>query len=166
MLRSWTPPLAWGAALIVAGIGAATLIADASTPLARVTGALLVLLGLTGLGWGAVSLARGGAVAPRVALAGILASIVSLGVALVATHGRASLIGAAAATALLLVTATLVSAERRHPSAPASSVRMIPLLLAAALVAIVVTPALGAVQDAALLQDDGTVIVVDPHQGH
>ena len=43
---------------------------------------------------------------------------------------------------------------------------MVPLLIAAAIVAVVATPALGTVQDAALQRDDGTVIVVDPHEGH
>lgn len=166
MLRSWTPPLAWGAALIVTAVGAAAIVADDATPLARSTGALLVTLGVAGLGWGAASLARGRTVAPRGALAGIITAIVSLALALATTGGRASLIGVTAAAALLLVTAMLVGAQRRHPAPPADSVRMIPLLLAAALVAVVVTPALGAVQDAALLRDDGTIVVVDPHHGH
>ncbi|MDP0947421.1 hypothetical protein, partial [Klebsiella pneumoniae] len=39
------------------------------------------------------------------------------------------------------------------------------LLLAASVIAVVVTPALGATQDAVLIRDDGTVPVIT-HEGH
>jgi hypothetical protein len=39
------------------------------------------------------------------------------------------------------------------------------LLVAAAVIAVVVTPALGATQNAVLLRDDGTVPVIS-HEGH
>jgi len=165
-LRSWTPPLAWGAGLVLAGMGASAIVADASTPLARGIGVLFVTVGLGALVWGGVSLARGRVVAPRAALAVSLGVVVGLAVLFAATDGRASLLGGAAALALLLATSALVTLERRHPAPPTASVRIVPMLIAATLVAVVATPALGAVQDAALLRDDGTVIVVDPHQGH
>ncbi len=166
LFRSWAPPLAWGAGLVLAGMGAATMVGDASSPLARGIGLILVALGLAALVWGAASLAQGCIVTPRAALGGVIGALVSLAAVLAATNGRASLIGAAVAVLLLLVTASMVAAERRHPAPPSASVRVIPLMMAAALVAVVATPALGAVQDAALLRDDGTVVVVDPHQGH
>lgn len=166
LFRSWAPPLAWGAGLVLAGVGAAAIVGDATSPVARGIGLVLVTLGLAALAWGAASLAQGRIVTPRAALAGVIAALVSVGAVLAATNGRASLIGAAVAVSLLLVTAGMVSAERRHPAPPSASVRIIPLMMAAALVAVVATPALGAVQDAALLRGDGTVVVVDPHQGH
>lgn len=167
ILLPWTIPSAWGAGLILAGMGAAAFVAAIEEPaVARVVGVTMVALGLLALAWGAASLHRGRIVAPRAAIAASVAALAGLGALLVATSGRASVIGAAVATVLLTVTALLVVASRRHGAAPAASVRMLPLLLAAVLIAVVVTPALGAVQDAALVRDDGTLVVVDPHQGH
>lgn len=166
MLRSWIPPLAWGAGLILAGMGASAIVADASTALARGMGVLFVAMGIAALVWGGASLSRGRVVAPRAALAVSLGAVVGLAALFVATDGRASLLGGAAALLLLLGTSMMVAVERRAAAPASASVRILPMLVAAALVAIVATPALGAVQDAALVRDDGTVIVVDPHQGH
>ena len=137
-------------------------------------GALAVGLGLAALVWGAACLSRGRIVTPRVALAGVAL----VGALLAATDGRASALAGAIAVAMLVSTAAIVAAARRHPrgaaaartASAATRASIAPGLLstiaAAALVALVVTPALGAVQDAALLRDDGTTVVVDPHGGH
>lgn len=166
MLRSWIPPLAWGAGLVLAGMGASAIVADASTPLARGIGVLFVTVALAALAWGGATLARGRVVTPRAALAVSLGAVVGLATLFAVTDGRASLVGAVAALALLLATSAMVAVDRRNAAPVSTSVRIVPMLIAAALVAVVATPALGAVQDAALIRDDGTVIVVDPHQGH
>jgi len=47
----------------------------------------------------------------------------------------------------------------------AQPMSVVGLLVAAAVIAVVVTPALGATQNAVLLRDDGTVPVIS-HEGH
>lgn len=167
----WLAPIAWGAGLVIAAMGASAIIADGSGVPDRALGLGLLTLGVLSLVWGALSLAHGRIVTPRIALGAIVVALISIGALLPSSGGRASLIAAAIAVALLVVSAALIGAARRYgassgPAAAAGSVRILPLLISAALVAIVVTPALGAVQDAALLRSDGTVVVVDPHQGH
>ena len=156
---------AWGAALILSAQGAAAVVAASSPPFARVLGVALVATGIAGLAWGAITLSCGRVVVVRTAFAALVASIVGVGAVMAATGGRASMVAGPVAVGLLLVTAALVAADRRRGSAPGST-SVGALLLAAAVVAVVTTPALGAVQDAALLRDDGTVVVVDPHHGH
>lgn len=160
--RSWLAPAGWGAGLIIAGIGAASVVTG---PLeARFAGFVGVSLGVAALIWGGACLAHGRVLAPRIAIAGIVIALVDLAAMLATTDGRASIVGAASAGALLLVCAALCTLESRRRDAP-SGVRIVPLLLAAALVAVLGTPALGAVQDAATIRDDGTVPVIS-HHGH
>ena len=121
-------------------------------------------LGVAALIWGGACLAHGRVLAPRIAIAGIVIALVDLAAMLATTDGRASIVGAASAGALLLVCAALCALESRRRDAP-SGVRIVPLLLAASLVAVLGTPALGAVQDAATIRDDGTVPVIS-HHGH
>lgn len=166
VIRSTLAPIAWGASLVLAAMGASAIVAGASGALPFAVGALLVALGLAGLAWGAAVLARGRVVVPRLAIGAVLGAIVAVGADLAVTAGRASPIGAAVALSLLLATAAMVAAERRRPAPASASVRVVPLLLVAAIIAVVATPALGAVQSAALTRDDGTVIEFDPHQGH
>ncbi|MBN9178204.1 MAG: hypothetical protein J0I43_12670 [Microbacterium sp.] len=161
--RSWLAPAAWGAGLILAGMGAASIVTGALD--ARIAGFAGVSLGVAALIWGGACLARGRIVAPRIAIAGMIAALVDLGALLATTGGRASVVAAASAGALLLACAALSGVESRRRAAP-SPVRIVPLLLAATLVAALGTPALGAVQDAATLRSDGTVPVIDPHHGH
>ena len=160
--RSWLAPASWGAGLIIASIGAASIVTG---PLhARIAGVVGVSLGVAALIWGGACLARGHVIASRVAIAGIVVALIDLAAMLATTGGHASVIGAASASTLLLVCAVLCTLESRRRDAP-SGVRIVPLLLAAALVAVLGTPALGAVQDAATIRDDGTVPVIS-HHGH
>lgn len=163
--RSWATPLAWGGGLVLAGMGGAGIV-RASTAATLASGVLLVALGVGAVAWGAVSLARGRLVAPRTATAGVVIAIIAVAANVALQPARSSVLGAVAALALLVATATLVARERRHPSAPTRSAAVLPLIAAAALVAVVATPALGAVQDAASVRDDGSLVVVDPHGGH
>jgi len=165
-LRSWVVPLAWGAGLVSIGMGAAATTADGSTGPSAGLGVALSAAGLAWLAWGAAALAAGRLPIPRTAAASTLVTVIGVAALLVTTGGRTSVLAAAVAVVMLLVVAVMVIADRRRRPGSASAIRTVPLLLAATIVAVVATPALGAVQDAALLRSDGTVIVVDPHAGH
>ncbi len=103
--RSWLAPAGWGAGLIIAGIGAASVVTG---PLeARIAGVVGVSLGVAALIWGGACLAHGRVLAPRIAIAGIVIALVDLAAMLATTDGRASIVGAASAGALLLVCAAL-----------------------------------------------------------
>ncbi|GAA1636189.1 hypothetical protein [Microbacterium flavum] len=163
--RTGLAPAAWGAALILAGMGAAVIVSSQSGVPARAVGGLAVALGVAGIVWAGWCLSRGTVLAPRTALGGIMVSLGCVAALLATTGGRASIIAAAVVVALLLASAILTAGEMRHRAAP-TGVRMAPLLIAATLVTLLATPALGAVQDAATVRSDGTIPVIDPHQGH
>lgn len=165
-LRAWTVPLAWGAGLVSIGMGAAAITGEASSGAARGSGVVLAVAGLLWLAWGAAALSAGRLLLPRTAAASTLVTVFGVAALVVLTGGRASILAAAVAVVLLLAAAVMIIADARRRVAPADAIRTVPLLLAAALVAVVATPALGAVQDAALVRPDGTVMVVDPHAGH
>lgn len=165
-LRAWTVPLAWGAGLVSIGMGAAAITGEASSGAARGSGVVLAAAGLLWLAWGATALSAGRLILPRTAAASTLVTVIGVAALVVLTGGRASVLAAAVTVILLLSAAVMIIADGRRRGAPAGAIRMVPLLLAAAVVAVVATPALGAVQDAALLRPDGTVMVVDPHAGH
>lgn len=80
-----------------------------------------------------------------------------------------SIIGVAAGSVLLVVVGatSAIHLRRRGQRATrtAQPMSVTGLLVAAAVIAVLVTPALGATQDAVLLRDDGTVPVVT-HDGH
>ncbi len=166
MSLPWLAPLSWGAGLVLAALGASAIIAGAPAFPPIAVGVALVALGVVALVWGGACLTRGRILAPQAALTGVLAALLSIAAVVLVTGGRASIVGAAVAVALLLVVAALSAAQLRRPTGAARSVPMIPLLIAATLIALTVTPTLGAVQDSALLRDDGTVVVIDPHEGH
>lgn len=160
---SWVPVAAWGFGLVSAALGAAAIVALQADALSRVLGTLAVVVGLAALAWGAAGLAMGRTPAPRGAVAGVSAGVV-VTVALLATEpGRASVFAIGLLLALGVVVACGVLRARRHPSRRTS---LWSLVAAAAVVTVVVVPALGACQSAALLDADGTVLPVVTHDGH
>jgi hypothetical protein len=166
--RSWPTAAAWGAGLIAAALGAAAIVSADATVLSRGIGVLLFTLGLGVLAWGAVCLARLRVVAPRATLAVVLIAVVAMVGLLVAAPARTSVFAVAVGIALLVpVGAVNAVAVRRGPRSDRreSHVGMAGLLVAAAIIAVLVTPALASTQDAVLLTDDGTVPVID-HGGH
>ncbi|MEV7693720.1 hypothetical protein AB0N73_10375 [Microbacterium sp. NPDC089189] len=171
-LRSWPSAAAWGAGLIQAALGAGAVIAADSTRAARGVGLVLVLAGLGLLVWGAVVLTRGALVALRAALALSLGSVLLVTALLVLAPARTSVNAAAVGIGLLVVVgATVATVLRRRRRTAASgeardpgAIGILGLLVAAALVAVLVTPALASIQDAVLLREDGTLPVVD--HGH
>ena len=160
---SWVPVAVWGFGLVAVALGAAAIVAVQADALSRVLGGLSVGVGLGALGWGAAGLWLDRTPLPRVAVSGLFVGM-GVAVALLATApGRASILAVALLLALGVAAACGIVRGTRHPS-PRSS--LWGLVAAAALVTVVVVPALGACQGAALLNVDGTVLPVISHEGH
>jgi hypothetical protein len=171
--RSWPSVSAWGAGLIVAALGAGAIVRNGSEAASVGLGAGAVLLGLAALVWGGAVLATGRTLVPRAALGGSLAALVLTAALVFVDPAHTSIMGAAAASVLLVVVGATAAGHlrraRRNDGAAADRtpqpMSVIGLLVAAAVIAVVVTPALGATQNAVLLRDDGTVPVIT-HEGH
>lgn len=170
-VRSWPSVSAWGAGLIVAALGAGAIVRSDSGALATGLGIGMVVLGLSFLVWGAAALSTGRLVVPRVTLVGALVALVATTALMFIAPAHTSIIGVAAASVLLVVVGATVAVHLRRRRRGASATRtaqpmsVTGLLVAAAVIAVLVTPALGATQDAVLLRDDGTVPVIT-HDGH
>lgn len=160
---SWVPVAAWGLGLVDIALGAAALVGIQADGLSRALGVLAVVLGVAALAWGAASLALDRTPAPRAAVAGAAAAV-AIAVALLATApGRAGILAIMTATGLGVAVACGVVRGTRRSSRRTS---LWSLMAAAAVVTLVVVPALGACQGAALLDADGTVLPVVTHEGH
>lgn len=168
-VRSWPSVSAWGAGLIIAALGAGAIVRSDSGAPATGLGIGMVILGLASLAWGAAALSTGRLVVPRLALSGALVALALATALMFAAPAHTSIIGVAAGSVLLVVVgATAAVHLRRHGTAAgraAQPMSVTGLLVAAAVIAVLVTPALGATQDAVLLRDDGTVPAVT-HEGH
>lgn len=172
-VRSWPSVSAWGAGLILAALGAGAIVGPSSGAASRGLGAGLVVLGVAALVWGGAALALGRLVAPRTTLVGVLAGLLTSSALMFVLPTHTSIIAIAAAALLLIVVGAAVAVHvRRHgrddtDTTPrtAQPMSVLGLLLAASIIAVVVTPALGATQDAVLIRDDGTVPVIT-HEGH
>ncbi|WP_194397603.1 hypothetical protein [Microbacterium atlanticum] len=160
---SWVPVAAWGFGLVAVALGAAATVAAQADTLSRVLGVISVVVGLAALAWGAASLALGRTLAPRRAVAGVSAGMVTALTLLATEPGRASVFAIGLLIALGVVVACGIVWARRHPSGRTS---LWSLVAAAAVVTVVVVPALGACQGAALLDADGTVLPIVTHDGH
>ena len=130
-------------------------------------GAVLVIFGIGALGWGAATLARGRILAPRAGAAGAIGAFVFAVAALAIDPARTSVAAVGAASVLLLVVAMACGMElrrrRRGMTGPAEP-RLSVLFITAALVAAVVTPALGATEAGRLAPDHSDHGIVE--QGH
>jgi hypothetical protein len=168
-VRSWPSVSAWGAGLILAALGAGAIVGPSSGAASRGLGAGLVVLGVGALVWGGAVLALGRLITPRATLGGVLAGILFSAALMFVLPSHTSVIAIAVAALLLIVVGAAVAAHlRRRPDpAPrtAQPMSVLGLLLAASIIAVVVTPALGATQDAVLIRDDGSVPVIT-HEGH
>jgi hypothetical protein len=165
-VRSWPSVSAWGAGLILAALGAGAITGPNSGAASRGLGAGLVVLGVAALVWGGAVLALGRLVAPRATLVGVLAGLLTSTALVFVLPSHTSVIAVAAAALLLIVVGAAVAARVRRrgragedPRA-AQPISVLGLMVAASVIAVVVTPALGATQDAVLIGDDGTVPVV------
>ncbi|MET0296285.1 MAG: hypothetical protein ABW024_02705 [Microbacterium sp.] len=166
IIRSSTPAWAavagWGAGLIELALGAGALTGG---DVDRGAGVALLALGLGGLAWGAATLTRGRIVVPRVGVVGALLGIVATVAVFMIDPVRTS-IAAVGAGVLLLVAIALACARQLRSRADAAPPRIAVLLVAAVVVAGVVTPALGATEAGRLAPDHGTHGIIDPgHHG-
>lgn len=161
---SWAAVAAWGAGLIELAVGAGALPQDGA---ARGAGAVLLALGAGGLVWGAVTLARGRIVVPRTGVAAALAGIAAGTIAVVADPVRTSVLAVAAAVALLVTIALACAAvlrRRARGQTDAAAPRVWAILVASAVVAALVTPALAATEAGRHAQPHGDHQLLDP--GH
>ncbi|WP_375385118.1 hypothetical protein [uncultured Microbacterium sp.] len=162
---SWPAVAGWGAALLQLALGAGALTGAGGVWLG-VAGATLAILGAGGLVWGAATLARGRIVVPRVGVAGALGGIAAATVVLMLDPLRTSVVAVAAASALLIAAGIGCGiAVRRGPAGRATRTGVLGLLVAAVLVAGVVTPALGATEAGRLAPSHtGHDLIFDEHQ--
>jgi hypothetical protein len=164
---TWPAVAAWATGLVEAALGAGAIVGPYAEASSAVVGALLVATGLVTLVWGGAVLALGRLVAPRAALGGGMLGVVLLLALLLLAPTRTSVLAAAIAMAMSLVAQGFCAAvvrrhrDRRRELDAARSVAG--FLLAAAVLSAVVTPALGATQDAVIQGQDGTVPVVSHH---
>lgn len=164
---SWPAVAGWGAGLILAALGAGGVVGPAGTALSRGVGLLLFTLGVSSLAWGTASLTRTRILVPRLVVGGAILGMLLLTVLLALSPAHTSVVAAAAATALVLVVAGYAAvALRRRPGRVGERAASVwGLILAAAVLSVVVTPALAATQDAVLIRGDGTVPAMT-HDGH
>ncbi|MDY0828974.1 hypothetical protein SK224_07525 [Microbacterium sp. BG28] len=158
----WTAALAWGAALVLAALGAGAVVLPDATSANRILGIGAAALGIAGLGWGVAALRAGRLLAPRSVTAGALLAVIVATWLLASEPAHTSIVGVAVCLALSVALGVCAAAAARR-KVPAQHLRVGQLLAAAALIAVLVTPTLGAVQDGILLRDDGTVPVVPHH---
>ena len=170
-VRSWPSVFAWGAGLITAALGAGAITRPDSGAVADGLGIGLVVLGLAALAWGGVVLWAGRLVVPALVLGGSLITIFGVTALLFVVPAHTSVLAVAAASLLLVIVGASAAVHLRRERRSANATRtpqpmsVVGLLVAAAVIAVVVTPALGATQNAVLLRDDGTVPVIS-HEGH
>ena len=162
---SWPALTAWSAGLVLAALGAGGVTAPGGAVAARAAGILVFSLALAILAWGTVALVRARMLLPRAVLSAAVAGVVLLAALLAAAPAHTSVYAVAIAIGLLVVLACFAASAARRPASPPRAVSVWGLILAAAVMSVVVTPALGATQDAILIRDDGTVPVVT-HEGH
>ena len=148
---SWPAVAAWGGGLVQLALGAGAITAAEGGLAIRVVGILLALIGAAAIGWGAATLARGRLIVPRLSIAGSLAGILTATVAMSLDPTRVSVFAVAAGTILLVAVAfgcarTLRGDRSRARGTDAGRGRLVGLVVAAVLVAGVVTPALAATE--------------------
>lgn len=160
---AWVAVGAWGAGLVGAAVGAAAIVGVQADTVSRSLGAAAVAQGLLALAWGAVCLARGRTVAPRAGLVGALTGIALVASVLATTPGGTSVVAVGVFIALSVAVGAGIGWGTRHPTRGGG---IAGLIVAAAVVAVLVTPALGSAQDAATAEPDGTFVPVLEHHGH
>jgi hypothetical protein len=145
---SWPAIAAWGGGLVQLALGAGAVTTAPGSAAIRVAGVLLVVMGAAAIGWGALTLARGRIVVPRLVIGGSLAGILATVATMALDPVRVSVFAVAAATALLVAVAfgSAIALRGSTRRAGAGRARLVGLFVAAILVAGVVTPALAATE--------------------
>lgn len=156
---AWAAVAAWGAGLMEFALGAGAMTDGAG----RGAGVILIVLGAASLVWGTMTLVRGRLVVPRTGVAGALTGIGVVVAAFSLDPARTSIAAVGAAVVLLIAVGVAAARQMRRP-ADAAAPRIAVLMIAAIVVAGLVTPALGATEAGRLAPDHGSHGVVDP--GH
>lgn len=154
---AWAAVAAWGSGLIELALGAGALTSGGS---AWGLGIVLIALGAAGLVWGAATLARGLLLVPGAGVVGALTSLAAVVAMLALDPARTSIVTVGAASVLLIAVA-LACARQSRRRTDAASPRLSVLLIAAVVVAGVVTPALGATEAGILAPDHSDHGIVD-----
>lgn len=164
---SWPAVAAWGGGLVQLALGAGAITAAEGGLAIRVVGILLALIGAAAIGWGAATLARGRLVVPRLSIAGSLAGILTAAIAMSLNPTRVSVFAVAAGTILLIAVAfgcARTLRGDRSRGTDAGRRRLVGLVVAAVLVAGLVTPALAATEAGQHAVPHGEM--VDPGHHH
>ena len=169
---SWPAIAAWGSGLVQLALGAGAITAEGGGPAIRMAGILLVVIGAAAIGWGAVTLARGRTVVPRLSIGGSLAGILVATTAMVLDPVRVSVFAVAASIVLSIAVSlgcALTMRQTRHARSTkpdAGPRRLIALVVAAVLVAGVATPALAATEAGQHAVPHGEMVEPGHHAGH
>ena len=174
--RSWPSLAATGAGLIQLAIAAGVVTGAGGESRAAgpgVLAAVLLVLGPAALGWAALVLVRGRIVAARLAMLGSVAGIIALTGMLMVEPDRTSILAVGVAVAFLVVTgaACALHTRREARSSDRSGVphtaraSAIGVLVGAAAVAALVTPALASTEAGQLAPSHSDHMVVPGH-GH
>jgi hypothetical protein len=173
--RSWPSLAAAGAGLIQLAIAAGVVTGAGGESRAvgpGVLAAVLLVLGPAALGWAAFVLVRGRIVAPRLGMLGSVAAIIALTGMLMVEPDRTSILAVGVAVAFLMVTGAACALQTRRAArasgtAPRTArVSAIGVLVGAAAVAALVTPALASTEAGQLAPSHSEHMVVPGGHGH
>ncbi|WP_438354248.1 hypothetical protein [Microbacterium sp. CJ88] len=170
---SWPTLVAWGAGLLQFALGAGLITAGGDV-WPRVIGIALVVLGATGLVWGAVTLARGRIVVPRAGVAGSLVGIVAVfgAMAIDPAHTSIAAVGASVLLSMVLGGACGLRTRRdandgTDASEPVPArIGIVGMLVGALLVSALVTPALSLTEAGRLAPDHSSHDLVFNQHSH
>jgi Na+/melibiose symporter-like transporter len=173
--RSWPSLAATGAGLIQLAIAAGVVTGAGGESRAvgpGVLAAVLLVLGPAALGWAALVLVRGRIVAARLGMLGSVAGIIALTGMLMVDPNRTSILAVGVAVAFLVITGAACAFHIRRASRGSESgatrtarASAIGVLVGAAAVAALVTPALASTEAGQLAPSHSDHMVVPGH-GH
>lgn len=171
-VAAWPSIAAWSGGLILLALGAGALTAAEGGATIRSIGVALAAAGAVAIGWGTANLILGRALAPRIGVAGAMASAAIAVAAFALDPGRMGILAVAPAVGLLLLAGIACALELRAPRSGARHggnprrARLAEIIIGAVLAAAVVTPALSAVEAGYLAPAGGDVVIPDVGHQH
>ncbi|WP_460796521.1 hypothetical protein [Microbacterium sp. GXF0217] len=169
---AWPSIAAWSGGLILLALGAGALTAPEGAPGIRAMGGALLAAGTAAIGWGAATLILGRTIAPRIGIAGAMASAAIAVAAFALDPTRMGILAVAPAVAMLLVTGVACALELRALRAPSplrrssGRARVAEIVIGAVIAAAIVTPALSSVESGYLAPAGGDVVIPDIGHHH
>ncbi|WJL96551.1 hypothetical protein QSU92_05055 [Microbacterium sp. ET2] len=156
----------WGAGLLLIALGAGALTGEATDLGGRVLGLALATIGFAALVWGGISLARGRLIMTRAVGVTVLVTLVALVAAFIHDPAGNSILAVAVTALLLTVVAGWTAVARRRDADARPDAGSLGIIVAAMLVAGIVTPALAASEAARVSADSGGRVTVLDRDGH